>query len=128
MRPEAGPWWRQAQADHDAARQNMRLGLHFVVVWLVQQSAEKALKALWIDRQGVEAPRTHDLDYLGQQLNVPTAVASDLSVLTPLITAVRYPDDSTGVAPVDAVGGAAAATALMTLERVIEWIRNELRA
>jgi HEPN domain-containing protein len=102
LREETEPWWRQAQADLHAAGMNAEDGLHFVVTWLSQQAAGKALKAVWIERHNEPPPRTHDLPLLGSRLGVPGAVADDLEALMPAFDRARYPDD-VGEPPVDAI-------------------------
>jgi HEPN domain-containing protein len=58
MRPEAEPWWRQAQADLETARITLDAGRDYAASWFAQQAVEKGLKALYIDQQGTLAPRT----------------------------------------------------------------------
>lgn len=65
-----------------------------VVGFHAQQAAEKALKAILIDR-GENAPRTHDLGVLLRRcvsLGVPLhSLAGDCDLLTPFAVANRYP-------------------------------------
>jgi HEPN domain-containing protein len=126
MRPETEPWWRQAQADLVTSRQTLALGRYYAASWFAQQAAEKGLKALYIERRGSLAPRTHDLEYLGVQANAPAAVAADLQLLNPAFDLVRYPDPIGGRAPVDAVTPALANDHLGAAERVLAWIDAQL--
>lgn len=128
MRPEAEPWWRQAEADLATGRDILAAGHAYAASWFPQQSAEKALKALYIERRGTLAPRTHDLVFLGGELSVPVTVDSDLAHLDTVFAEVRYPDSVGGRAPVDEVTDAEATLDLAAAERVLEWIRFELKA
>ena len=122
MRPETEPWWRQAQADLETARRNLPLAYPYAVSWFAQQAAEKGLKALYLERLGRLAPYTHDLERLGVDLNVPAPLATDLALLNPTFEMVRYPDVTSGLAPVDVITVAEARGHLAAAERVITWI------
>lgn len=128
MRPDAEPWWRQALADLDAAQKNLGIGLAFAASWFAQQAAEKSLKALYIDRHGALPRRTHDLEYLGTEVQTSPAIQTELEYLNPAFDVVRYPDGGSGRAPVEQVTLAAAAQDVISAERVTEWVRIELRA
>jgi HEPN domain-containing protein len=67
-----------------------------------QQAAEKAVKAVYIERRQQIPPRTHDLGLFAAELAVPAAVENDLVTLNPTFGLARYPD-SAGTAPVDAI-------------------------
>lgn len=126
MRPETAPWWRQAEADLAAGFENFQHGRYWVASWLAQQAVEKGLKALLLDRTAAIPPRTHDLEYLGRLASVPPVIAALLSYLDALFAIVRYPDDSGGPPPARAVSASAAASDLVSAEKVVEWIRNEI--
>lgn len=126
MRPEAQPWWRQAQADLDTARLTRDANSHYAAVWFAQQAVEKALKAVYIEQQGVLAPRTHDLEYLGDEVGVPTAVEADIVIVNPAFGAARYPDSATGHAPVDDVTPVMAQSCVTAAESVLQWTDQQL--
>ena len=126
MRPEAVPWWRQAEADLEAARQNHDLGISFAVSWFAQQAAEKSLKALYIEQRGVMAPRTHDLRYLAAEVSVPAALQAEIQRLNQTFDLVRYPDYTSGRAPVDEISASRAAGHLADAERVVIWIGQQI--
>lgn len=127
MRLEAEPWWRQAEADRQAARDTFAAGHYFVVSWLAHQATEKALKALLIDRSGAQTPRTHDLRFLGRRVRAPSAVLTDLTSLDPAFDEVRYPDPITNLAPVDLIDPDTASQDLGTAERAMAWIEQQLK-
>ena len=71
-------------------------------------------------------PRTHNLNSLGRDLNVPASVAVDLRAMNPTFDLVRYPDPGSGVAPVDAVTIADATRHLDAALRVMAWLDTQL--
>lgn len=127
MQPEAEPWWRQAQADLETARTLLQTDRSYAASWFAQQAAEKALKALYLDRHRTLARRTHDLEYLGAQLQVPQAIEKDLSILNPAFDLVRYPDPGTGDAPVDIVTPELSIEHFAAAERILMWLEAQLR-
>lgn len=124
MRPETGPWWRQAQADLETASLLWDAGRHYAVSWFAQQAAEKGLKALYIERKAALPPRTHHLEYLGTELSVPETVQSDLALLNPAFELVRYPNPATGQPPVDGITAELAGPHVEAAGRVLEWVRE----
>ena len=66
------------------------------------------------------------LNFLGAEVGVPTTVADDLRQLNPAFDLSRYPDPTTGVAPVDTVSTRMAEQHLAGGERVLRWIASEL--
>lgn len=126
MRPEAEPWWRQAQADLETARVTLAAGRDYAASWFAQQAVEKGLKALYIEQQGTLAPRTHDLEYLGREVGAGATAAADLMMLNPAFDLVRYPDPASGRAPVDEVSSALAGQHLAAAERAVVWIDAQL--
>jgi HEPN domain-containing protein len=95
------------------------------VSWFAQQAAEKALKALYLERHGELAPRTHDLRFLGSELSVPDPVRDDVDLLAPTFDRTRYPD-AVGRAPADAISAAEAADHLAAAQRILTWTAIEL--
>jgi HEPN domain-containing protein len=97
------------------------------VSWFSQQAVEKGLKALLSEHQGgVAPPRTHDLEFLGDELSVPTAVRTDLAILNPVFRAVRYPDLSTQTTPAETISHATAQRHFDAAERVMAWLAVQL--
>jgi HEPN domain-containing protein len=125
MRPETEAWWRQAQADLRTAEVNLEAGQFYGVSWFAQQAAEKALKAVYLERHHRLAPRTHDLRLLGMQLVVPQTLRIDLDVLDQTFDPSRYPTAS-GTAPVDAIGAGDANDHFAAARRILTWAASEL--
>lgn len=114
-------------ADLRAAEWNQQGQFSYVVSWLAQQAAEKALKALWLERHGEEPPRTHAVQFLGRELDVPPSMQADLDLVAPVFGQVRYPELA-GPAPVDSISEAAANAHLAAAGRVLAWIAEELQS
>jgi HEPN domain-containing protein len=127
MRLEAEPWWEQAEADLETAQLNLELSRWYVVAYFAQQAVEKGLKALYVEERSVLPPRTHHLDELGMEVGVPPAFELDLDLLEPMVVTSRYPDTTGGAAPVKVFSEAAATQALQAAERVIVWVRGQLK-
>jgi HEPN domain-containing protein len=119
MRQDTEPWWRQAEADLESGEIMLTNSQWYAASWFAQQAAEKALKALHIEQLGQLAPRSHDLERLGQLVGAPGVIQSDLRNLNPAFDQSRYPDDY-GVPPVDAVSAANATNHVDASRRVVE--------
>jgi HEPN domain-containing protein len=101
-------------------------GKYYMVSWSAQQSAEKALKALYIEqRSGRLPPRTHDLEFLALEVAAPTLLQADLDLLIPAFDLARYPDDQ-DIVPVDAIAEPDAVAHLAAARNVIRWVEGQL--
>jgi HEPN domain-containing protein len=96
MKPLTLEWIDKAEGDYRALS---ALGSQLDPVWDIicyhaQQTAEKYLKA-WLHEQGVEFPRTHDLEVLTKlcltSLQEIAVLLDDLRMLSIFGTEIRYP-------------------------------------
>lgn len=102
-------------------------GRHRLRCLLVRAAGRgEGLKALWVERNGVLPPRTHDLGFLGDEVGVPPEVRGDVLLVNPVFDLVRYPDPTTGDAPVDTVDIEDASEHLAAAERIFTWLRAQL--
>ena len=89
-------WWRKAESDLAAARILLESNHADTAVYLCQQAAEKALKALLANR-GVPFEKTHDLTRLLAEAIPADAVVGEIRGaarrLTPFATLYRYPGE-----------------------------------
>ena len=121
-------WFRQAEADFAHARQASDTGSYEWSCFASQQSAEKALKALFL-RLGMEA-WGHTLTVLVG--NLPEAVGVDDHILNSARTLdkhyipTRYPNGFDSGAPTDFYTEEEALTALGKAEAVIEFCRHQI--
>lgn len=125
MRPDTAAWWRQAQADMRSAEVLFAAGQYYGASFFAQQAAEKALKAILVERQnGRQPPRTHDLVFLGQQVLIAPALQPQLTLLFPVFGLARYPMGTTG--PVDAIGEQLARSHVAAATQVVAWTAHQL--
>jgi HEPN domain-containing protein len=93
--PESMRWLRHAQADLKYARILQREGGHYLVCYLTQQVAEKALKAL-LYHEGEETVLGHSVRKLAERVAAHRPVLSFLiekcSVLDSYYIPTRYPN------------------------------------
>ncbi|MBC7228099.1 MAG: HEPN domain-containing protein [Thermoflexales bacterium] len=96
MKPITKEWMDKAEQDYQvvAFLQDAGLPVYDVICFHAQQSAEKFLKA-WLIEQGVDFPRTHDLEILAK-LALPSfpdlqSLLDDLRFLTSFAVEIRYP-------------------------------------
>jgi HEPN domain-containing protein len=126
MRLDAEPWWRQAQADLETAEVVLVARRFYAVAWFAQQAVEKGLKALYVERRGVLAPRTHDLQFLGHEVSIPPILDTDLAQINPTFDLTRYPSPTSRTAPVDLVTEQRANDNLAAARRVLRWLEQEV--
>lgn len=125
MRPDTLPWWRQAEADLDSAELLFGGRIYYAASWFSHQAAEKAVKAVYVERNWRDATRVHDLNLLGRHVGVPIEVGRDLAVLDPAFGLTRYPN-ALGLAPVDTITAAIGTRHIEAARRLLEWARLQL--
>ncbi len=91
MREEAKIWLERAEHDFNRAKKNFKIKEFELVAFLCQQSVEKGLKALCIDKFE-KIVKTHDLMFLCSMLNSPKEISDACNRLNPVYTETRYPD------------------------------------
>jgi HEPN domain-containing protein len=126
MRPEAQAWWDQAQADLHAARDILTLEHWFAAAFFAHQSAEAALKALFIVIERHESPRTHNLRAIGERLQAPPEIVEALTRIGPSYTMSRYPEAANAV-PARAFSKEMAERLVQQAEQVLGWVSERLK-
>lgn len=109
----------RAHEDLETAEYNLagkKLGM---AEFLAQQAAEKAFKALLLERRG-RFPRTHDLTALAESTEAPEPMLAHCLILEPAYVSYRYPD-----AELD-LDAAEAGKLLGAAKEVVEWVRLQL--
>jgi HEPN domain-containing protein len=120
MRTEVRKWWEKALNDLDTARILFKNGKYEETAFFCQQSAEKGLKALLLEREG-EIEKVHDLVKLGRKVKIPENLLNYSKELTLAYIYSRYPDvekarDIKGIA----------SKFLKYSEEIIKWIEKML--
>ncbi len=115
-------WISNVLGDLDAARSKPgKHGRPRIVAFLAQQATEKAIKAALI-LEGVNPPRTHDLDELRKLLPDTWRLVRrhpDLARLSDYAAESQYPDDMGPVTPLQS------ATAVRQAMAVVRSIRED---
>ena len=124
MREEIENWWKQAEKDLTAAKNSLNSGDYEWASFQSNQAAEKALKALFLEKKKALTP-THNLITLGNSLNAPKEIIDSLKVLNPEYTVARYPD-AANAAPFETYTKEKAAQSIKNSEKVLKWIRELL--
>src|SRR3989344_22290 len=91
MKPETRRWLAQSDEEFKTAVINFRVKKYFSAAFLCQQSVEKGLKAMLIEKTR-DFPKIHDLLKLAQLNKSPDRIQELCTLLNPAYTASRYPD------------------------------------
>lgn len=126
MRKEVKLWMSQAEKDLSNAQKVYEMEEYYLCAFLVHQSLEKALKALYIVKKNDFAERTHSLVFLGSALELPKDLLTNLRKVNPDFIYTRYPDLD-GVAPYEAYDDSIAAERLKIGKEVFAWIEERIR-
>jgi HEPN domain-containing protein len=125
MRPEVEWWLKQSRADFIAAKHSMAAKDFHVSVFMVHQSVEKSLKALFIFKFNSLNFKTHNLIQLGKELAVKPKFLTFLAKLSPEYALSRYPDASYGV-PAERYTEELASEFLIQAEEVLKWAESQI--
>ena len=124
MRTETERWLRYAREDLVTVQAMLAAARWAPASFHAQQAAEKALKALYIDRAGRESPRTHDLVRLGQDVQLPKEWEGEVEALSRAYLVSRYPDES---ASDDSPFGRDRSNEYLEMaERIVAWVEKKL--
>ncbi|MEE9224125.1 MAG: HEPN domain-containing protein [Thermoplasmata archaeon] len=88
---ETSKWWNHSRSDLETAEYNLKGEMLNAAAFYAQQAAEKALKALQIERLG-RFDRTHDLLYLARSVDAPAEILRHCELIAPFYTVTRYPN------------------------------------
>ncbi len=127
MRKEVEQWWKQAKRDLLTAQNCNNSGDYYACAFFCQQSVEKALKALFIEKKRASPGTTHSLIYYATELDVPSQFFSFLRRLTPVFVTACCPDAAYGV-PYELYDEAIADEILEKSRDVIQWIASQVEA
>jgi HEPN domain-containing protein len=125
MREEILRWWKQAERDLKSAKSALKSADYYVSVFLCQQAAEKALKALVMKEKNEENITSHSLIFLAKTAKLPKTYHTFLRELTPQYVLTRYPDASSEL-PYELYDKHIATEYLEKTEDILGWIQNRL--
>lgn len=126
MRKESLRLWEQALYDLDTAEKLLRIDTYYASVFFAEQAAEKALKALHIEKRR-KMEFTHDLTEIAHALDAPGVISQAAAELSPDYVTTRYPNAANAV-PAKLYDAQSAKRHLVYGRRVVEWVRKELRS
>lgn len=92
MEKEVKLWLDKAKKDLEVAEYNLNGGKLDATALFCQQSVEKALKAVYIQKNKKLAPKTHDLTFLAKEVGLPDNLIKSVKPLTNIYMETRYPD------------------------------------
>jgi len=124
MREETTEWLASAAEDLDAAKVLYDAAHYHAMALHAQQSVEKALKGLLVERTGELPARTHDLRRIGTEVSIPADMLVRLVEMYAYYLAGRYPGTAHGDAQIRAMEEATAAMA--TARETLAWTREQL--
>src|SRR3989338_3747292 len=91
MKEEVKKWMDKSERDLTTAKNSLKSRDYYAASFWCQQSAEKAFKALLINRAN-EFPKIHDLTKLARLAIAPDSIIEVCAKINPAYTAFRYPD------------------------------------
>jgi HEPN domain-containing protein len=120
---ESFVWLNKAESDLKHARHSMKNKDYDWVQLASQQAAEKALKAVCIQK-GIGLIRTHELTILARKVKAPKNLIEKSALLNPFYTASRYPDAEEAE---EGLSEVAAKDAIKAAEEVVKWCKNQIK-
>ncbi len=126
MREESVLWWKQSEKDFDAAKKNFVIKEYYLVAFLCQQSVEKGLKAVYIEKLKTNPGPIHSLMTLATTVRLPEEYLTTLRKLSVDFISTRYPDAASGL-PYEMYDEKIAKERLEETTKVLTWIKKELK-
>lgn len=125
MREEVIDMWTQAKEDYLTAKRIIDIERYYASVFFSQQTAEKALKALYIHKLKTR-PKTHDLVKLCRSLEAPEEITDAALELNPEYVVTRYINAAHGV-PAHMFNQKSAKFHLQCAEVVMRWVEKQMK-
>lgn len=96
VRKEVLDWLNSAEDDFETAEVLFKQGVYYACAFYCQQSAEKALKAVYVHKLKKNTAY-HNLVRLAEELAVPSSIISACRKLNPHYVQSRYPDAANAI-------------------------------
>src|SRR3989338_9796864 len=126
MREEAKKWFEQAQEDFITAKALLEKKRYYAVVIFSQQSAEKALKEVFVSLKKKIPPKIHDLSELSRLIEAPQNIFSQSEKLTVTYFSSRYPSAAPKI-PAKFYTEEKAKHHLKEAGVILEWTRKKIK-
>ena len=111
-------WLKKAENEFETAKKNFEISEEKAAAFFLQQSVEKALKAVKIQEEGSYS-YSHDLLELSDE-ETRRKFSDTFAELNPVYTGVRYPD-------IDVQSIENLKDLIKDVEEVMEWTKNRLK-
>ncbi|MEN7981909.1 MAG: HEPN domain-containing protein [Nanoarchaeota archaeon] len=113
-------WIEYAEKDLEGAKHSISGGYLEIGAFLLQQSAEKALKAVLIKEQK-KLVKTHNLLNLSKDINAPENIQNFCNELNPAYMFSRYPDTEGKLNLKEDINNL-----IKHAEEILEWVKKKL--
>lgn len=124
LKETAKKWLQKAGTDFVHAEQSLGLGSLDWAQLAAQQSAEKALKAILINK-GFGLVKIHDLQILARKVDAPKEIINHASTLNSFYSLSRYPDVDEDMTEEKMLK--ATLDAIESAKAVIEWCKQQIK-
>lgn len=121
MKEETKKWMDKVKEDFRVAKIMFRAKRYGYAAFWCQQAAEKAFKAVQVEREG-KFDKVHDLVLLAQKVKAPEELWERCKKLTLAYTYARYPDAPTGKEDMKTISK----QFITDCEEVIKWVRKKI--
>lgn len=119
-------WMDQARHDLESARKNFRIKVYDVALVSCEQSLEKALKAVYINRTEEMPPKIHSIERLARETGLEAKLDKALDKLEDFYFQVRYPEPA-GPMPYELATKEEAQQAIRLTMAALRMIEQELQ-
>lgn len=126
MREESKHWFEQSKHDLKAAQYNFDGDILDVASYLCQQSIEKGLKSLIIEKNREAPGVSHSLIKLGKEVEIPSKYYRILKEISQEYFISRYPD-AIGYTPYDTYDKQEVKEIIKNTKEIIKWIENQIK-
>lgn len=129
MRAQSSVWIGIAEDDLDAAEHCLRGKQYLWAMFMCQQAVEKAIKAVYFEKNGETPPKKHDLISLAGAAGIREECSSDLRDLFRRLSLyyieTRYPDKR---AEIEARCSATETQEMLNRSKgAVAWLRSKLK-
>jgi len=115
-------WLEQAERDMKSAKNSLNSKDYYVSALLSQQAVEKALKFLFLKKNG-KLMKIHDLVKLAREINAPQEIIEKCAKINPVYVEVRYPEGDE--LPADKINKNEAEEILLLAKEVLHWVKSQ---
>ncbi|MGA7875506.1 MAG: HEPN domain-containing protein [Desulfoferrobacter sp.] len=126
MEKRTEEWFKQSDYDMDTAEYMHQGGRHIYAVFMCHLAIEKALKGLYYEKRREFPPKTHNLIYLLNEIEIkpPPEPGKFIVKLSEASIPTRYPENLTSLQ--QTYSGAAVKDILAGAKEAIKWIKEQL--